>query len=204
MIAETSPDATARSRTNRTKQIAIAAVLVVLVLAYSIGIVLGVISADRKIDAVHLALIVVTIFVVAVLVHPEIFDRFKRLKLSGFEVELLEKVREKQAVQENQLEDIRLILPLLLPDTERKHLLNLNRGKTGDYRGGHALRVELRRLRSIGLLEMKGGKHISDLKDGAAFDLADVVKLAPLGERWVARIKEIEEADAAQITRTSA
>lgn len=105
-------------------RITIAVFLVALVVAYSVGIVSGAIAEDRRIDAVHLALIALTVLIASMLVQPEIFERFKRLRLSGFELEMLEKVRGKQAEQESQLEDIRLILPLLLPETERKHLSN--------------------------------------------------------------------------------
>jgi hypothetical protein len=179
-------------------RIAISVFLVALVIAYSVGIFSGAISEGRKIDAVHLALFLLTALIVAILVQPEIFERFKRLKLSGFELEMLERVREKQAEQESQLEDIRLILPLLLPETERIHLFNLALGKTSGYRGKHSLRGELRRLRSIGLLRMEKDKHIGDMKDGTDFDLAEFVKLTPFGERWVSRISELETSDISQ------
>jgi len=180
-------------------RIAIAVFLVTLVVAYSVGIISGAIAENRKVDAVHFALIVLTVLVASILVQPEIFERFKRFKFSGFELEMLGKVREKQAEQESQLEDIRLILPLLLPETERKHLFNLDRRKTSGYRGSHSLRAELRRLRSIGLLRMKKDKHVGDMKDGSVCDLEDFVELTPLGERWVRRIREIEKAEVSQI-----
>ena len=50
------------------------------------------------------------------LVRPQ---TLKRVKLSGFELEMLARVREKQAEHQDQLDGIRLILPLLLPDDER-------------------------------------------------------------------------------------
>lgn len=50
---------------------------------------------------------------------------------------------------------------------------------------------ELLRLRSIKLISMKKG-YMSDLKDHEKFDLANHVKLTPLGKRWVKRIVELE------------
>jgi len=67
------------------------------------------------------------------------------------------------------------------------------REKDADYKGHHALRAELRRLRSITLIEMRDNRHVRDMRDGSTFDLADYVKLTPLGERWAKRIKEIEQ-----------
>jgi hypothetical protein len=199
MTANTPPkSANAGSSIRLGVRIAIAVFLVALVVAYSVGIVSGAISEARKIDAVHLAFIVLTALIASILVRPEIFERFKRLKLSGFELEMLERVREKQAEQESQLEDIRLILPLLLPETERKHLFNLAQGKTSGYRGNHSLRGELRRLRSIGLLRMKKDKYVGDMKDGGDYDLADFVELTSFGERWVRRISEIETSEVSQ------
>jgi hypothetical protein len=199
MNAATSPERSQVSlRIRAGMRIAIAVLLVTMVVAYSVGIISGEIPENRKIDAVHFALIVLAVVVACILVQPEILERFKRVKLSGFELEMLVKVREKQAVHESQLEDIRLILPLLLPETERQHLFHIDRGRTSGHRGNHALRAELRRLRSIGLLRMKKDKHVGEMKDGVMFDLADFVELTPLGERWVRRIREIEKAEGPQ------
>lgn len=185
-------------RVHRGLRIVIAVLLLAVVLAYSVGVVSGVIAESRKIDAVHFTLIVATVLVASILVQPELLERFKRFKLSGFELEMLEKVQEKQAEQDGQLEDIRLMLPLLLPETERRHLLALDRGKTSGYRGTNALRAELRRLRSIGLLRTKRYKPVGDMKDDLVFDLADSVELTSLGKRWVRRIKEIEKVEMSQ------
>src|SRR6266404_3418702 len=179
-------------RVHRGLRIVIAVLLLAVVLAYSVGVVSGVIADSRKIDAVHFTLIVVTVLVASILVQPELLERFKRFKVSGFELEMLEKVQEKQAEQGSQLEDIRLMLPLLLPETERRHLLALDRGKTGGYRGTNALRAELRRLRT------KRYKPVGDMKDDLVFDLADSVELTSLGKRWVRRIKEIEKVEMSQ------
>ena len=176
----------------RSLRITMATLLVLLVLLYSVGVVGGWINAGSRIDAVHLALIVLTGVVAIALVRPQTLERLKRLKLSGFELEMLARVQEKQAEHQDQLDDIRLILPLLLPDDERKHLLNLQTGETRAYRGSHTLRTELRRLRSMRLVQMKPDRHVSELKDGGAFDLADFLELTKIGQRWITRVREIE------------
>jgi hypothetical protein len=142
---------------------AIAVVLVALVAAYSLGVVLGRIEDGSKIDAVHLAVIALTAVVAIGLFQPNIFDRLKKVKLSGFELEMLEKVQEKQAFQEDQIEDIRLILPLLLPPSERQLLFSLDSGKGTEKPGSHALRTELRRLRSMHLVRTKDAKPVGQM-----------------------------------------
>jgi hypothetical protein len=173
----------------------ITAVLVSLsALAYTIGVVAGFIPESHKLDTVGLAIIALAVVVVTVLVWPEGFGRLKLFELAGFRLEMLERVKERQERQENQLDDISLILPLLFPATERRHLLNLAQGNTTGYVGHAPLRAELRRLRSITLIEMRDNRHVGDMRDGLTFDLADYVKLTPLGERWAKRITEIEHA----------
>jgi hypothetical protein len=169
--------------------------LIALLATYTVAVVLGWIPDGHKIDGVHFALIVLIGVIVVALIQPQVFDRLKRVKLSGFELEVLEKVREKQASQEDQLEDIRLILPLLLPEAARKHLFNLDLGNTSGYQGSHILRGELRRLRSMRLIRMKDEMQISQMKDGSTCDLAAFVELTPLGQRWVKRVREIEDAE---------
>jgi len=187
--------ATKSTERNARARVVAAILLIVVLVAYSAAVVLGWIPDGRKIDGVHFALIVLTGLIVVALIQPEAFDWLKRVKLSGFELEVLEKVREKQAAQEDQLEDIRLILPLLLPEAARRHLFNLDLGNTSGYQGSHILRGELRRLRSMRLVRMKDGMQISQMKDGNACDLAAFVELTPLGQRWVKRVREIEDAE---------
>jgi hypothetical protein len=124
----------------------------------------------------------------------------KTLSLGEYKLEL-EKVRQKQAQQERQLEEMGLMLPMLLPEAERNHLLNLSLGKTGGYLGNEPLRAELRRLRSIGLIRMHAGKHVDALADGGSFDLGGQAELTDLGESWVRIIQRIEGAHAGSVAR---
>ncbi len=168
-----------------------------LSLAYVIGLVSGNIPKDRQIDATVITLIVLSAISIVFLLRPDSFSRLKLLEMAGFKLELLEKVREKQEMQQVRLDDIRWILPLLLPETERNHLFNLERGQTKEYIGRGALRAELRRLRSIGLIEMvHPARHIGQLQGGGKFNLADYVRLTKRGRQWVTQIQEIEKAEA--------
>ncbi|HMG37075.1 MAG TPA: hypothetical protein VKM94_24305 [Blastocatellia bacterium] len=115
----------------------------------------------------------------------------KTFSLGQFKFELIEKLRERQDKQEERLADIALILPLLLPDREVNHIKKLFAHTTAGYRGSHPLRGELRRLRSMGLLTVKAGRTVADMKDGIEFDLSSYVDLTELGRRWATRIQEI-------------
>ena len=170
-------------------------IITTLTISYTVAILAGLIPEGRKIDTITLAIIALAIFGVFLVMHPRALDRLKTVKAGGFELEMLEKVREKQAIQETALKDIALILPLLFPKAEQKHLFNLADGKTSNYKGHAALRVELRRLRSIGLIQSRPDMYISDIGDDSKVDLAKYVELTSLGERWVKRIREIERSD---------
>jgi hypothetical protein len=119
----------------------------------------------------------------------------KTFSMGQLKFELIERLRERQDKQEERLTDISLVLPLLLPGREVKHVKNLFAHTTTEYAGGHSLRGELRRLRSIGLLTMKQGRSVSEMKDGTQFDLASYVDLTELGRKWATRIQEIELSD---------
>jgi hypothetical protein len=118
--------------------------------------------------------------------------QIKTFSLGQLKLEMIEKIRERQDRQEERLADIALILPLLLPDKEVKHIKNLFERTTDGYRGGQPVRSEIRRLVSIGLVSRKTGRHVAEMKDGTQFDLGEYVNLTDLGRRWAARIQEIE------------
>jgi hypothetical protein len=169
-----------------------AIVVVLLVAVYVWSIVSGRLQKDREIDAVVLALMALGAVVVAVLLAPGILERLSSLEMGGFKLELLKRVQEKQYQQESQLNDMQLLLPLLLPPAERLHLRNLFEKKTADYKGNYALRTEVRHLRTLDLIKMRGDRHVGELKDGTRFDLADSVQLTEFGKKWAERIQAIE------------
>lgn len=127
----------------------------------------------------------------AFLIRPETFRGVSEFSAAGvgFKREV-EEVQERQDQQESRLKDIDLILPLLLPEEARKHLENLAQG-AAPYVGQESLRTELRRLSSLNLIEMKDEKTIEQMENGSRFELADYVRLTPLGEQWVARLEQL-------------
>jgi hypothetical protein len=173
----------------------IALLLALLAAGHVLAIVLGYLPESRRVDGPSIGVIAVLVFAILLVLRPDLVDRFKAMEMSGFKIEMLERVREKQAEQAVQLEDMSLMLPLLLPATERKHLLNLASGTAGNYKGSHSLRGELTRLRSLDLIKMKNDKHVSMMKDDTIFDLPDFIELTGLGKRWAKRITELESRD---------
>lgn len=85
------------------------------------------------------------------------------------------------------------MLPLLLPEIEQRHLLNLADRRTTGYKGGHTVRSEIRHLRSMGLIRMRLNRQVGQMTDDITFDLADYIELTALGNRWVNRIRDIEK-----------
>ena len=165
------------------------------VTVYTWAVITGHVSENRKIDMVNLAVIAFAVVTSLIILNPRIFNRLKMFQVSSFKLEMLERVKEKQAEQETRLDDITLILPLLIPKTERKHLLNIAEGKTSDYKGSHSLRSELRSLRSAGLIKSKPQTTIGQLKNDSIMDISNLLELTALGNHWIKRIKEFELID---------
>jgi len=167
----------------------VALIIVVTVVLYVVESLRGRI---QRIDTASVLLIVVSGIAVALLVAPGLMDRLSRIEVSGVKLEILKR---EQLRQRSELDEFSLIFPILLPETERKHLMNLAHGRTADYKGNHAMRTELRRRRSIGLIRMLPGQEVGFMKDGMAVDLAKYVELTTLGQRWVQRIEDAERVE---------
>ncbi len=173
-------------------RIALACALGLLSLAYMTAIVSGYVPKDRRLDLTSLAIFVAVVIGIALAINPHLLKQVKLLQMSGFKLEMLEQVRERQSEQAIQLQDLALMLPLLLPKGEREYLLKLASGSTHDQQGSHDARTALRRLRTFDLIRMKDGKRIGELKDGMRYDLARFFELTQNGQKWTARIAEIE------------
>jgi hypothetical protein len=127
--------------------------------------------------------------------QPDEFERLVNEHLrKTFSTVEIEEVKRAQVSQQDHLDMMQLVLPLLLPEPEQQHLLNLERGNTSNYQGNHALRTELRRLRSMRLLRKHEGRNIGDIRDDMKVDLSDYVFLTAAGKEWV---KIIEKSQAA-------
>jgi hypothetical protein len=86
-------------------------------------------------------------------------------------------------------QDLGLLLPVLIPEPEQKHLVNIADGKTKGYKGGGTLRSELRHLRSIGLIRKHANRQIGEFKSDGVYDIADVVELTDLGRQWAPMLR---------------
>jgi hypothetical protein len=162
--------------------------LVVLAALAALGALLRIFTPDRLDQT--------TLLYLAVAGGLLLLRQIKTFSLGELKLEMLEKLRERQANQEERIADISLILPLLLADKEVRHVRNLFLKQTEQYVGSGALRQELRRLRSIGLIANKHDRAIGGMRDGTTSDLAGFVELTDLGKRWAARIEEIHATDA--------
>lgn len=164
-----------------------ATLLLLFVTAYVAAVMLG-LPKDRRIDPATLGVIGIGAIIAMVLFRPDIVDRITRLEIAGWRVE----IEKRQDKQDKQLDDIQLILPILLAESERKHLLNLAAHNTQYYKGNQDTRTELRRLRYLKLIKMKSGQEIRHIEDSKVVDLSNFVELTELGQHWADRIKEIE------------
>jgi hypothetical protein len=172
-----------------TVRILVGAAVVGLTLAYTAARLLGV---GHPLEAVNLGLIAMAAVCLVFLIYPGVLGRLHS-KGAGIKIELLE---ERQKQQQLQLDEFALILPILLPTYERKHLLKLAAGDTKDYVGNDSLRLELRRLRSVGLI--RNTQPIGSITDGREVDLSAFAQLTDLGRRWVPRLLDYEREIAAE------
>jgi hypothetical protein len=175
-----------------------AAVIGIAVLAYIIALVLGGLPEKAHIDFAAIVLILVAAASVALLLSPrwratlvEVLTRVRAFEFSKLRVEL-DAIQVRQDEQASRLELLQLLAPLVLTNTERKHLLNLHYGRGAEYRGNHAVRSELRRLRYVTLITNL--KPIGSFAaDGSTFDLAEFVRLTPRGATWAQQLEEMEK-----------
>jgi|SRR5258707_238611 hypothetical protein len=194
------PEAREKSQYRYMIRCAVAVIVLATVCSYIAGIVLGKISAERKLGGAEVLLVFVSGLVVTVLLRPELLERLTHVKIGSVEVEL-RKLQEDQQVQRNELDDLRFVLTLLLQHSEKEHLRKLNEGETQDYVGRPELRTELRKLRTLGLIRSCEGRRIHEIADKRKVDLKDFVKLTERGRHYLERIGEYTEDQASSISQ---
>jgi len=167
--------------------------LAAVVLVYAVAVVLGIVSSDSRLGVAEVALLTLAgLFVLAAL-NPGLLKWMRTFEAFGIRIERIEA---EQVTQSARLESLRVILPLLLPPREQRHLTNLADSTTGNYVGRESLRHEIRRLRGLELITMVDNRRVGEIENRAHFDLAEFVALTDLGREWVARIRELEAHDA--------
>lgn len=182
------------SKTTLSRTAAVASLL--FALGYTVSVFSGWIVKDNRIDVVHLGLIGLSIIAAFLCFFPDLLQDLKIFEFGSLKVEF-EKVKETQKKQEEFLNDLRILLPLILPNNEINHLKNLANGDTQEYEGGGTLRGEIRRLRSRDLIEMRDGMSASDMVGGIKFDLGHYVTITKLGRQWLERAQQLAQQEAA-------
>ncbi len=86
------------------------------------------------------------------------------------------------------LDDLSLALSMVVTDSERRHLQNLEADKAYNYKSNSWLLTELRRLRALGLIHSKG--YFSDIPSSGMFNLAEYAEVTPKGKDYLRRMKE--------------
>jgi hypothetical protein len=173
-----------------------AGMIVIAVLAYILALVLGKLPEKAHIDFAAIVLMMVGAASVALLFSPratliEVLTRVRAFQFSSLKVEL-QAIHARQDEQGSKLELLELLAPLVLSGPEQKHLLNLHRRRGAEYRGSQAVRSELRRLRYLKLIT-NPTKTIGSAEDGSPFNLAELVKLTPLGTKWAQQLEDMEQ-----------
>ena len=175
----------------------VAVLIGIVVAVYTLGVVFGLFPTDRKIDTVNLLLIVLAIVVIVALLSPETVERVTKLELGtgGIKVEIAQ-VKEKQAQQEEQLNNFAEILRLVLPKSDQQILLNIVNEKNTDYPGDHPTHTGLRHLRSLNLIEMVNKRHVHDMSDAnKKYNLLEYVRATDDGRHWAKIIEENKQED---------
>lgn len=174
-----------------------AGIIIIAVLAYIVALVLGKLPEKAHIDFAAIVLMIVGAASVALLFSPkwdatlvQALTRVRAFQFSSLKVEL-EAIQARQDEQGSRLELLQLLAPLVLTVPEQKHLLNLHHHRGAGYRGNHAVRSELRRLRYLTLIT--NAKPIGSAVDGSVFDLGGLVQLTPLGFKWAQQLEEMEK-----------
>jgi len=150
-------------------------------IGYTIAVLCGWITEKQKLNSVNLATLVLVLLAVLIWFRPRMLDQISLVEILGIKFQM-HRVEANLALQQKQLEDIRLILPLLIPENERKHLLELGNNRPNTYEGRDSLRSELRRLRSVGIIKTKDGMQIAYMRDDSKFALNQYIELKDLGE----------------------
>jgi hypothetical protein len=114
-------------------------------------------------------IIAIVAIAAAIALRPEFLDRLQKFDFAGVKLELGEvrrgqlEVQKQQQEQAAMLEDIRLALRVSIGHNEQQHLLKIYERQTADYRVRGALRDELRRLRAMQLIRMRGSRTVGSM-----------------------------------------
>jgi hypothetical protein len=166
---------------------ALAAAVAVGAISYLALVVSGTIQHENRLTAAEFGVVAVAAVAIAAALKPGLFDRLQKFDFAGIKFELGE-VQKNQQEQQAVLEELRLALRLMIGKNEQAHLKNLLNNETDDYRVKGALRDEIRGLRTLRLLKMRGDKTVGGMPDNVKFNLADYVELTEDGRALASRL----------------
>jgi hypothetical protein len=173
---------------------ALAAAIAVGAISYLVLVVSGTITHDNRLTAAEFGLVAVAAVAIAAALKPGLFDRLQKFDFAGIKFELGEVKKNQIEVEKNQeeqqavLDELRLALRLMIGKNEQAHLKNLLNKETENYRVKGALRDEIRGLRTLRLLKMRGDKTVGGMPDNMKFNLADYVELTEDGRALASRL----------------
>jgi hypothetical protein len=172
----------------------VAGVLCVLVILYTVAVMSGLLGAERKIDAVNLAMIVVALVTAAVLLIPEELERLKLFEFAGFRLAMrrVRKVEKRVSDQEKRITEL-LMISMSTPIF--RHLCGIACLKEYLYRHFDLFRREIYYLKDNGFIRSKPGHERVEFdrrfKDKNLVDVAE-----PTDAGWEVirlRMKDIPE-----------
>jgi hypothetical protein len=163
-------------------------------ISYLVLITAGVIKPADRLSVPEVALLFLAVGCVGVTLKPGIIERLEKFELAGIKIDLTRvreeqvEVRKRQELQAELLNGVQLALKLLVGNKEREHLMNLYRNKTNDYSVTGNSREEIRRLRAVKLIQMRGKETVAGIPDKVPFDLAKYIELTEDGREFAARL----------------
>jgi hypothetical protein len=184
---------------SRARQKMIAWIVAMGTFAYLATVVSGIIKPANRLTGAEFGIVVIAALAIGAALRPEFFERLQKLDVAGIKVELGEVKRSQIEVEKTQqeqaaiLQDVRLALRLLIGKNEQEHLINIFKHTTGNYRVKGPLRDELRHLRAMNLLRMRGNKSVGGMPDNTPFDLSDYVELTDDGRQFASRLVQQPE-----------
>jgi hypothetical protein len=175
------------------------ATVLILVAVYVGLIVTGTISAGRQISVANLVVIVVGLIIVAIMIRPQVLSNVQEFGVGGLSVKMREQLQEIQDTQKDHtknLEEIHFILESLVTTSEMSHLKKLANRTAANYKRSPALLMELRRLRDVGLIELKKDQSGNKYRIGhlpSTFDPGFYIDITERGNDYIKRIKDMED-----------
>jgi hypothetical protein len=90
-------------------------IVILACIGYTTAVLCGWIGEKQKLSSINVAILVLVLLAVLIWFRPRILDQISLVEILGVKVQM-HRVEANLALQQKQLEDIRLILPLLITE----------------------------------------------------------------------------------------